>query len=75
MGKTPPPDAKNFVFSDDDDDEVTGGGIPDDDGWIHLKGKQDGVGPSEGDSAKRKAVGRKPKLVQRSVNRAPRRRS
>jgi hypothetical protein len=71
MGKAPPPDAKGFVFSDDDDDEVTGGGVPDEDGWIHLKGNKDGLG--EGDSGKRKAVGRKPKLVQRSVRRAPKR--
>ena len=32
----------------DDDDEVAGGGIPDDDGWIHLEGKPNGL--SEGDS-------------------------
>ena len=25
---------------DDDDDEFAGGGIPDDDGWIHLEGKE-----------------------------------
>ena len=24
----------------DDDEEHSGGGIPDDDGWIHLKGKE-----------------------------------
>jgi hypothetical protein len=24
----------------DDDDEHAGGGIPDDDGWIHLEGKE-----------------------------------
>jgi len=73
MGKTPPP-AKDFVFSDDyDDEDVAGGGIPDDDGWIHLQGKQDGTKPREGDSGKRKAIGRKPKLVQRSIKRSPKR--
>jgi hypothetical protein len=73
MGKTPPP-AKSFVFSDDDDDEhIKGGGIPDFDGWIYLKEKQDGAKLSDGDSGKRKADSRKPKLVQRSVRRAPKR--
>jgi hypothetical protein len=71
MSKPPPPDAKGFVFSDDDDDEVAGGGIPDDDGWIYLQGKKDGLG--EGNSRKRKALPRKPKLAQRSVRRAPKR--
>ena len=67
---TPP---KDFVFSDDyDDDQVEGGGIPDDDGWIHLEGKPNGLG--EGDSGKRKAIASKPKLVSRSVKRTPRRR-
>ena len=69
MGKAPP---KDFVFSDEDDDEqVEGGGIPDDDGWIHLEGKPDGLG--EGDPGKRKAVPRKQKLVRRSVRRTPKR--
>jgi hypothetical protein len=66
---TPP---KEFVFSDDDDEQVEGGGIPDDDGWIHLEGKPNGL--SEGDSGKRKAVTSKPKLVSRAVKRTPRRR-
>jgi hypothetical protein len=26
--------------SDEDEDDVAGGGIPDDDGWIHLEGKE-----------------------------------
>jgi hypothetical protein len=25
---------------DEDDEECVGGGIPDDDGWIHLQGKE-----------------------------------
>jgi hypothetical protein len=25
---------------DEDDDEFAGGGIPDEDGWIHLQGKE-----------------------------------
>jgi hypothetical protein len=66
---TPP---KEFVFSDDDDEQIEGGGIPDDDGWIHLEGKPNGL--SEGDSGKRKAVADKPKLVRRAVKRASRRR-
>lgn len=73
MGKAPP-DSKDFVFSDDDEDQVTGGGIPDDDGWIHLKGKQDGTGLGEGDTRKRETVAGKPKLVSRAVKRTPRRR-
>ena len=69
---TPP---KDFVFSDDyDDDQVEGGGIPDDDGWIHLEGKQDGARPSAGNTGKRKTVASKPKLVSRAVKRTPRRR-
>jgi hypothetical protein len=65
---------KDFVFSDDDDDEqVEGGGIPDDDGWIHLEEKPDGLG--SGDSRKRKAIASKPKLASRSVKRTSRRRS
>jgi hypothetical protein len=35
----PPADVSPFDESDDDD-EVGGGGIPDDDGWIHLEGKE-----------------------------------
>jgi len=34
----PPADLSPFD-SDDDEDDVAGGGIPDDDGWIHLQGK------------------------------------
>lgn len=71
MGKAPPP--KDFVFSEDDDEQVEGGGIPDDDGWIHLQEKPDGSG--EGNTGKRKAVARKPKLVSRAIRRAPRRRA
>jgi hypothetical protein len=67
---TPP---KEFVFSDDDDEQVEGGGIPDDDGWIHLQEKPDGLG--NGDSRKRKAVAGKPKLVSSANKRTPRRRS
>jgi hypothetical protein len=67
---TPP---KDFVFSDDyDDEQVEGGGIPDDDGWIHLEEKPNGLG--DGDTGKRKAIASKPKLVSRAVKRTPRRR-
>jgi hypothetical protein len=34
----------------DDDDEHAGGGIPDEDGWVHLKGKE----PKREDEAKPK---------------------
>jgi hypothetical protein len=34
----------------DDDEEHVGGGIPDEDGWIHLKGKE----PQSEDEAKPK---------------------
>jgi hypothetical protein len=37
--KQPPEDVSPFD-SDDEEDEVVGGGIPDDDGWIHLEGKE-----------------------------------
>ena len=35
---------------DEDDDECGGGGIPDEDGWIHLEGKE----PNREDEAKPK---------------------
>ena len=35
----PPADVSPFDESDEED-EVAGGGIPDDDGWIHLQGKE-----------------------------------
>jgi hypothetical protein len=38
--KTQPPADVSPFDSDDDEDDVTGGGIPDDDGWIHLEGKE-----------------------------------
>jgi hypothetical protein len=37
--KTQPPADVSPFDSDEDEDEVAGGGIPDDDGWIHLEGK------------------------------------
>ncbi len=71
MGKAFPPKGLILPPELDDDEDASTGGIPDDDGWIHLKEKQDGL--SEGDSRKRKAVVRKPKLVHRSVRRTPKR--
>jgi hypothetical protein len=47
--KQPPADVSPFD-SDEEEDEVAGGGIPDDDGWIHLKGKE----PADGETPKRK---------------------
>jgi len=35
----PPADISPFD-SDEEEDDVAGGGIPDDDGWIHLEGKE-----------------------------------
>jgi len=35
----PPADVSPFD-SEDDEEDVAGGGIPDDDGWIHLKRKE-----------------------------------
>ena len=35
----PPVDASPFD-SDEEEEDVVGGGIPDDDGWIHLQGKE-----------------------------------
>jgi hypothetical protein len=43
MGRTQPPAKPEAVILPpdlDDDEEHSGGGIPDDDGWIHLKGKE-----------------------------------
>ena len=44
MGRTKPKTQPEAVILppelDDDDDEHVGGGIPDDDGWIHLEGKE-----------------------------------
>jgi hypothetical protein len=43
MGRTKPqrkqPEAVILPPDLDDDEEHAGGGIPDDDGWIHLQGK------------------------------------
>jgi hypothetical protein len=42
MGRTKPPAKPEAVILPpdlDDDEENAGGGIPDDDGWIHLQGK------------------------------------
>ena len=38
--KTQPPADVSPFDVDEDEDDVTGGGIPDDDGWIHLQGKE-----------------------------------
>jgi hypothetical protein len=43
MGRTKPqpqPEAVILPPELDDDDEHGGGGIPDEDGWIHLSGKE-----------------------------------
>jgi len=55
MGRTKPtPKQPEAVILppelDEDDDEFAGGGIPDDDGWIHLQGKE----PKREDEAKPK---------------------
>jgi hypothetical protein len=42
--KTQPPADISPFDSDDEEDEVAGGGIPDDDGWIHLKRKEQADG-------------------------------
>ena len=36
----PKPEAVILPPDLDDDDEHAGGGIPDEDGWIHLEGKE-----------------------------------
>jgi len=36
----PPAEAVILPPELDDDEEHAGGGIPDDDGWIHLEGKE-----------------------------------
>ncbi len=46
----PQPEAVILPPELDDDDEHAGGGIPDDDGWVHLKGKE----PESEDEAKEK---------------------
>ena len=44
MGRTKPKTQPEAVILppdlDEDDDEFAGGGIPDEDGWIHLEGKE-----------------------------------
>lgn len=44
MGRTKPqpkqPEAVILPPELDDDEEHAGGGIPDEDGWIHLEGKE-----------------------------------
>jgi hypothetical protein len=43
MGRTKPqpkPEAVILPPELDDDEEHAGGGIPDEDGWVHLKGKE-----------------------------------
>jgi hypothetical protein len=43
MGRTKPkpkPEAVILPPELDDDEESAGGGIPDEDGWIHLEGKE-----------------------------------
>ena len=43
MGRAKPklqPEAVILPPDLDDDEEHAGGGIPDDDGWIHLEGKE-----------------------------------
>lgn len=42
---------------DDDDDDQLGGGIPDDDGWIHLQGKE---AKREDEKPKRRPTRRRP---------------
>ena len=36
----PQPEAVILPPELDDDDDNAGGGVPDEDGWIHLKGKE-----------------------------------
>jgi hypothetical protein len=63
MGRTKPPAKPEAVILPpelDDDEECAGGGIPDEDGWIHLEGKE----PKREDekskrSARRRAPGNK----------------
>jgi hypothetical protein len=53
MGRTKPPAKPEAVILPpelDDDEDCAGGGIPDDDGWIHLEGKE----PKREDEAKPK---------------------
>jgi hypothetical protein len=43
MGRTKPQPKTEAVILPpelDDDEEHAGGGIPDEDGWVHLKGKE-----------------------------------
>ena len=44
----PKPEAVILPPELDDDEEQEGGGIPDDDGWIHLNGKEPAGGEDEG---------------------------
>ena len=50
----PKPEAVILPPELDDDEDLEGGGIPDDDGWIHLEGKE----PADGEEKpKRKSRG------------------
>jgi hypothetical protein len=59
MGRTKPkpqPEAVILPPDLDDDDEHAGGGIPDEDGWIHLEGKD---AKSEDETPKRRRTSRR----------------
>jgi hypothetical protein len=58
MGRAKPKPAEAVILPPDldDDDEFAGGGIPDEDGWIHLKGKE---APSEGEAKPKRRTGRR----------------
>ena len=61
MGRTKPqpkPEAVILPPDLDDDEEHAGGGIPDDDGWIHLQGKE---AESEDEKPKRRPARRRAK--------------
>jgi len=61
MGRTKPPAKPEAVILPpdlDDDEEHAGGGIPDDDGWIHLQGKE---AQHEDEKPKRRSARRRAK--------------
>jgi hypothetical protein len=54
--KTQPPADVSPFDSDDEEDDVAGGGIPDEDGWIHLEGKE----PADGEEKPKRKSARRP---------------
>lgn len=60
-------------FDEDDDETVGGGGIPDDDGWIHLEGRDGCSGKGDGNPSDGTAGAEGGRLVSRPAKRRTKR--